>query len=190
MGGDRWPEDPAGLFGWNLRLLREGKGLSQPELARLMQEAGHRWHQSTVYRVESGKQELKAAELADLARILRTSMERFTWTGPEANATGYVYAAGARLAKSYEETAAAVRRYLHDRDAAVRVAGQYRDSEYERVREACADVAGRIEGYDGFDPVDEGEKRHRGDTGQEEGEGDDGQADEAGQPGVVDQQRA
>lgn len=188
MGGESWPQDPAGVFGMNLRLLR-GK-LSQKELARQMTGRGHPWHQSTVYRIEQGKQTATYPEAKDLAEILHTSMERFSWTGPEANGTAYVYGAGARVSQSYEDVAEAVSRQLTDLDTADRVVAQQRDSKYERVREACEDVAARIEEYGLNEAVDEGIQRWRERTGREEDDDDDAEPDEEGQPGVVDQRDA
>jgi transcriptional regulator with XRE-family HTH domain len=184
MTGEKWPEDPAGLFGMNLRLLREEKGMSQSEVARQMSERGHPWHQSTVYRVEQGKQEASYSEARDLAAILRTSMERFSWTGPEANGTAYVYAAGARLHQNYEQVAEAVEHLLRTRAAAERVLDQFKDSEYERVQEARADVAARMEDYDLEYAIQLGEWRYAN-RGREEEDTDDGEPDEEAAPAIT-----
>ena len=98
MGEDK---SHAGSLGerlaWNLKVLRERAGMSQAALAEAMTGRGHPWHQSTVYRVESGRQTVKFEEVAALAEILHTSMDRFTWTSPEASATEFTYAAGTRV---------------------------------------------------------------------------------------------
>lgn len=170
----------------NLRLLR-GK-LSQAALAREMSERGHPWHQSTVYRIEQGKQTATYPEAKDLAEILHTSMERFSWTGPEANLVAWVEGVGTRASRSFDEVAEAVFRHLIDLDAAGRVVAQHRDSEYGRVREACEDTAARIHGYGPDAAVEEGRERLRERTGREADDDDDDGPDEERQPGVVDQQ--
>jgi transcriptional regulator with XRE-family HTH domain len=71
-------------FGANLRALREDNGISQPELARRMVERGWPWHQSTVYRTESGRQPLKLGEAVDLARILGVTVDRLAGADPAA----------------------------------------------------------------------------------------------------------
>lgn len=70
-------------FGANLRTLRERNEMSQPELARRMVERGWPWHQSTVYRTESGRQPLKLGEAVDLAQILGVSMDRLAGIAPD-----------------------------------------------------------------------------------------------------------
>ena len=79
MGGEFKRESANERLGTNVRALRERKGISQAKLAELMTERGWPWHQSTVYRVESGKQTVGFSEAVDLAEILRTSLDRFTW---------------------------------------------------------------------------------------------------------------
>lgn len=141
----RYGESADETIGVNVRLLREQAGLSQDELAAEMSKLGVPWHQQTIGRVESGKQKVRATQLAALARILRTSMERFMWTGPEANATEYVYAAGTRLKLQYETVADAVKMLIIAGSTAERVAASMKDSEYEHVRQAVADVEARLE---------------------------------------------
>lgn len=71
------------IFGANLRALREDNGMSQPELARRMVERGWPWHQSTVYRTESGRQPIKLGEAVYLARILGVSVDRLAGVTPD-----------------------------------------------------------------------------------------------------------
>ena len=137
----RYGEPADETIGVNVKLLREQAGLSQSELAAEMTKRGIPWYQQTVGRVEGGKQQVRAAELAVLAKILRTSMERFMWTGPEANATEYVYGAGGRLKRQYEMVAEAVKMLLIDGASAERVVASQAGSEYEHVQQARADVA-------------------------------------------------
>ena len=56
---------------WNIARLRKRAGMSQEALARAMVEAGEgHWRQTTVSRVERGKQELNPGEMAALGGIL------------------------------------------------------------------------------------------------------------------------
>lgn len=63
----------------NIRRHRERKGLSRAQLAAAMAERGHKWHPTTVQRTEDGTQVPDVAELADLAAILGTIMDRLMW---------------------------------------------------------------------------------------------------------------
>src|SRR5689334_1907205 len=108
MEAEKQQETPDERFGRNLRDLRDHEGMSQAELARQMTAHGHPWHQSTVYRVEQGRQAASYSESRALAVILKTSMERFDWAGQEATETGAVYAAGARLRYRFDQVAEAV----------------------------------------------------------------------------------
>lgn len=53
-----------------VRVAREAKGWTQHHVADLMQEHGFSWTQSTVSRVESGRQGLRLREARVLARVL------------------------------------------------------------------------------------------------------------------------
>ncbi len=56
---------------WNIARLRKRAGMSQEALARAMVEAGEgHWRQTTVSRVERGKQGLRMSETIALLRIL------------------------------------------------------------------------------------------------------------------------
>jgi transcriptional regulator with XRE-family HTH domain len=160
MSGEDGRETEAETFGRNLRDLRERKNMSQAELGRQMTEAGFPWHQSTVYRVEQGRQDVTLREARALARMLRTSIDRFTWEGPEASATEMVYDAGAVLRQRYEAVAEAVYILLLGQDRVERVLAQSEDSKYERVQEARRDVAERAEAYSLEAAGEEGIRRY------------------------------
>jgi transcriptional regulator with XRE-family HTH domain len=160
MEADSRRETANERLGVNVRTLREQKHMSQAELARQMTERGWPWHQSTVYRVESGRQTVSFAEALELAAILQTSLDRFTWTGPEASATEMVYDAGAQLRKRYEQVAHAVFVLLLGHDRADRTLAQSEDSKYERVQEARRDVAERMGTYSLEAAIDEGCRRY------------------------------
>ncbi len=188
MDADRPPRESANeRLGLAVRTLREQKNMSQAELARLMTERGWPWHQSTVYRVESGKQTVGFNEAVDLAAILRVTLNRFTWGSAEANESEFVYEARARLRHQYEVVAEAVCRMLADQAIAERTAERHKDSEWERVRAAVDDLAAGVEEYHLDAAIDEGITRYEERTGGESG--DDG-TDPEGQPGIVDQREA
>lgn len=188
MDADRPPRESANeKLGVAVRTLREQKGMSQAELARLMTERGWPWHQSTVYRVESGKQTVGFSEALDLAGVLRTSLDRFTWGSAEANESDFVYAAGTRLVRQYGVVAEAVCRMLAEEKIADRTVRRHKDSEWKRVQVALDDTMARIETYHLDAAIDEGIRRYEERTEGEDGDVDDG-PDEEGQPGVVDQQ--
>lgn len=57
------------LAGRLLRLLRQGRGWSQQEVAARMKRFGYNWQQSTVGKIEAAQRPLRVNELADLAII-------------------------------------------------------------------------------------------------------------------------
>jgi transcriptional regulator with XRE-family HTH domain len=132
MGGS--PDDADARMGANVRSLREGKGISQAELARRMSEAGYPWHQSTVGRAEAGRQSVRASEAEALARIFGVTVDRLLWAGPEAAEAAMASAAVTRLRTEWRALSLAAAR-LHDaRSAAGRAAKRADASEYPRVR--------------------------------------------------------
>lgn len=160
MGEQREGMTPDERISANVRALREQKGLSQAELAKLMSERRHPWHQSTVTRVEQGTQQLKAAELVDLAAIFNASVDRFTWTQPEVSAAEYIYSAGTRAVRSAEDVANAVRRLLADIAAANRTLAMTKDTPYPRAQDAWRDTEQRVKTCGLADAVAEGERRY------------------------------
>lgn len=60
-------------IGMKLKVLRESASVTQTELARRMAERGWPWHQSTVYRVESGRQAIRVEEAAELENLLNAT---------------------------------------------------------------------------------------------------------------------
>ena len=170
MEGEREGMAPDERISANVRALREQKGISQTGLAHLMSERRHPWHQSTVARVESGVQQLKAAELFDLAEILGTSVDRFRWTQPEVSATEYIYSAGTRVVRSADDVAKAVHRLLADIAAAERTLAMTADTPYPRAQEARRDTAIRVEAYTLDAAVDEGIRSYEERSGEKEGD--------------------
>ncbi|MBU1250617.1 MAG: helix-turn-helix transcriptional regulator [Actinobacteria bacterium] len=57
-------------FATSLKKTRERLGLSQGALAELMQARGYKFHQATIYKVESGARRVSVGEAAALAEVL------------------------------------------------------------------------------------------------------------------------
>lgn len=171
MGADARESADENLAG-NLRVLREGAGMSQKALATAMAERGWPWHQSTVYRVESGHQVVKFAEAVDLAAILKTSLDRLTWSSAEANRVQFVYAAGTEVRLSAEKVSAAVHRLLAAVSRAERVAAEAAGSTSKRVQAAREDTIARLEDFGLDEAVAEGIRRHQAPGYREDGDGD------------------
>lgn len=131
-------------LGATVRYLREQAGLSQAELARQMTEREWPWHQSTTYRVESGRQSLRLAEAIDLASILKVPLQWLTMGVPTVNATATVYTSLSRLHTSWRQASSAVVRLLADIQGAERTLAQYLDSEYEQAREASRELEAEL----------------------------------------------
>jgi hypothetical protein len=68
-------------FSSPLRGLRLGADMTQVSLAAAMRERGFRWHQTTVARVEAGRQPLTMAEGAALADLFGVGLGALTATG-------------------------------------------------------------------------------------------------------------
>lgn len=187
MSGEWEREGANERLGAGVRSRRDEKGMSQTELARLMTDRGHSWYQSTVYRVESGKQAVSFEEAVNLAEILGVALDRFRWGTAEANEAEFVAVAGTRVRRQYEVVAAAVREHLACMAAAERILERPPQTDTARVREARDYVAERLEQYSLDDAIDEGIRRYE-ERDQEEGDDDGGDAE--GEPGIVDQQRA
>lgn len=162
---DQSHESPDQRIAANVRSLRERKGISQSVLAAAMSERGIPWHQQTVGRIESGQQQLRAAELVELAAVLKTSLDRFTWSSPEASATERVYAAGHAVRMQHERIAEAVQRMLIDIAMAERALAETEDNPSPRVQEARTDTAGRLEEFGINDAIEEGVRRYNELTG-------------------------
>lgn len=69
------PEDH---FAANLRTLRESREMSQDDLAATMSEQGFPFHQTTVYKIETGARRVQLTEALALARILGVPVEQMS----------------------------------------------------------------------------------------------------------------
>jgi transcriptional regulator with XRE-family HTH domain len=161
----------------NLRTLREGAGMSQSALAAEMTERGHPWHQQTVGRIEAGRQPVRFGEIEELASILRTSLDRFTYGSAEATEAQFTYSIGARVRQEYGAVADAVFRHLLAEAAAERLLARPPASDTPRVKAAREDVAARLGEYTLDGAIDEGIRRYeeRG-SGQEDGDDTQGES--------------
>jgi transcriptional regulator with XRE-family HTH domain len=159
-GDEERRREVSARIGENVRVLREARGLSQDDLAREMSALGWQYYQSTVYKVEHGERKVSAGELVDLAAVLKTSLDRFTWTSAEANETAMVYDAAATLRGRWEEAAVAVRRLLAARTRGERMLASSGGSTSPRVRAALAELAADLRDRGLDEAVDEGIARY------------------------------
>lgn len=155
------PQETADVkFGANLRTLRERNGISQAELAQAMTERGWPWYQSTVARVESGRQSVRFPEAFALAELMKTSLDRFTWGSAEANETEFVYAARARLVRAHETAVDAIVHLLAEVVIADRMAERHKGSEYKRVQDAVDDLNAALETCGLEQAIEDGIRRY------------------------------
>jgi transcriptional regulator with XRE-family HTH domain len=141
---DRHAEE-ARRFGENLRGVRTRRGLSQKELADQMAALRHKWHPSTVARLEDGERRATWMEVRDLARILDVTVDRFTWAPAEEAEAAIVNAAAASLRSAAEKTALAVAELHAARHTGKRRAEEYAGSKYEQARDAARSLDQDVE---------------------------------------------
>jgi transcriptional regulator with XRE-family HTH domain len=79
------PEEANRFLRARLRELRRGARMSQAFLAERMTERGFHWHQTTVHRIESGRQEATFKEVAALAEIFAIPLRSFISPEEEAS---------------------------------------------------------------------------------------------------------
>jgi len=83
---------PEQLFGRQIRLLRQGRGWSQQDVAVRMKPFGYSWSQATVTRLEAATRPIRLNEVFDLAMLfevppgqfLESSGQDFEWDDLEA----------------------------------------------------------------------------------------------------------
>lgn len=61
-------------FAEGIKLARESSGLTQDALAQLMRQRGFKFHQATIYKIESGVRRVTVGEAAALSRALSVSL--------------------------------------------------------------------------------------------------------------------
>lgn len=67
---------PEETFAANMRKMRTARELSQDAFAQLMTQRGHKWHQATVYKVETGVRQIQLGEARAAADILGVSLDQ------------------------------------------------------------------------------------------------------------------
>lgn len=188
MNGDGEQENADERLAVNLRSLRESAAMSQAEVARLMTEHGWPWHQSTVYRVEAGKQAVRFGEAASLAAILKVPLDRLTWSTPESDAVEVIVRRGGAVQAVAEVVSEAVEQLLTARAEAEETLAATEGSGWRQVREFRPALAERIDRYTLDAAIAEGVRHYE--ARAEGKDGDDGSTDTQGQPGIVDQREA
>ena len=159
----------------NLRVLRDRKNMSQAELAGEMAEKGIPWHQSTVARVESGRQAVRFAEAAALAEIFGVPLQRFTWAPADARAADWLDMAANRLRGAYEDTVRAVVVQQSAEELAKRAIEDTARHQEPLVAEAREIVRRAITDYGPLEAAfDEGVRAYRERHGSDEERGGDG----------------
>jgi len=164
-GGERHRDEQAQWFGENIRQNRERKKMSQGDLAREMTAQGWPWHQSTVYKIEHGTRRTEAFELHDLSRILGVPIAHLFWPPAEVNEAAMIDRDIALLRRAWEEAAQAAERLLRNRAAAERSVDRSQDSEYERVRQVCGELAAELDELTLDSAVDAGIERYENPEG-------------------------
>lgn len=134
-------------FAANLRSVREARGLSQVKFAEEMSARGWPWRQQTVTRVETGRRAVRFGEAKAAAEILRTSLDRLSWSGAELTETAFVEEIAATLHREWNATAQAVARLHAAMSRGRRTLVSSRESKYERAREACVHLEAELEGH-------------------------------------------
>lgn len=66
------------VFGEGLKYWRELRGLTQEEVSAQMTKRGFDFHQSTLYKIESGKRRVLLGEGVALAEVLQVPLDRLT----------------------------------------------------------------------------------------------------------------
>ena len=110
------------------------------------------WHQQTVGRIETGRQQTKVAEAEVLADLFEVPLGRLLIPSAEAAAETAIYGSGSRLRQHHEAVAQAVDALLTEHEMTARLLARYDGTEWERVRDACDDVRARMRTY-ALDPA-------------------------------------
>jgi transcriptional regulator with XRE-family HTH domain len=158
-------------LGANLSVLREGRKLRQSDLAKLMNERGHAWHQSTVGRVEAGRQAVRVSEAEALASIFEITIEVLIRPTAEMSQLMMLDEVLGNLHQSRMQVTRAVTRLLRATDAAERSLGRARESSYPRVAAEAGELAAELADSDLDAAVAQGiwtYKHPEGDDGHDE----------------------
>lgn len=131
----------------NIRVHRERRDMSRSTVAEAMRmRRGHKWHPNTVARIEAGERRVNVGELADIAAILGTTMDRLLWPPEENAGEALAVRAIGGLREAADEAAWSVARLHTARAAAGRAAAQAARSKYQSVRDLAAEVSRELDG--------------------------------------------
>lgn len=101
---------------WNIRLRREGLGMSQADLAVKMAALGWKYHPQTVHRVESGQRKVTIGEAEALARIFSTTVDSLTWPDMVTHTAAWFGVFTGRADAAFEQIVTQARELLFDRE--------------------------------------------------------------------------
>ena len=154
------------VLGRNLRAARERMDMSQEQVAAAMCDAGWtQWVQTTVGKAETAQRDVTALELAVLAPILGTTMERLMWPQGEDSAVAAVDMAIAGITRAWRDASDAALRL----DAALAAGGhrlaEARASKYRRARDAARHLGDVIAERTVQSAFEDGLRRHDEGTG-------------------------
>ncbi len=151
-GSPSAPQASAGVIdewvAWNIRIRREGLGLSQADLAKAMADLGWKYHPQTVHRIESGQRKVTIGEAEALARIFSTTVDTLTWPDMVTHTAAWFGVFAGRADAAFEQIAAQVRELLFAREhleRALEEVGRRGISDRDGVREAAEDARSVLE---------------------------------------------
>lgn|GEM_PF-4690858 len=140
-------------FRSRMRARRDSLKISQTEFARTMKAAGFAWHQQTVQRVEAGERPVRLNEVAEIARLLGTSVSALTEAADGAEQIAAYVAireASDRLAQAAFDMTAALQRPALAEIEALR---ERRESDLAEVARVFQFATNTPRNYDGLAEV-------------------------------------
>lgn len=90
-------------IGRRARELREHRRFSQQHVAAAMTVKGHRWHQTTVAKTETGERPLRLSEARALSQLLHVQLGDLLGEGPSRHERGLAIGELQRLAQQIED---------------------------------------------------------------------------------------
>jgi transcriptional regulator with XRE-family HTH domain len=122
---------PEALAGQHLRLLRQGRGWSQQDVAEKMAAYGYKWHQTTVAKLEAAARPLRVNEAVDLAVLFGIPASRLVEPAP---------APGDGTLESIVDEL----KILEARQQELTHEGMYHDAEAAHLNERRAEIAAQL----------------------------------------------
>ena len=132
--GDK--KTPEQVVGVNIKAMRAQLGLTQAQLAEAMQGLGHSWVQTTVAKTEAADRPLRVNEVADLARILGTSLPDLVSAHSDWNRKGINM-----MLSHFQGHAARLRKDIDELTEQLAAKTQAYEEAQERVQELRMDLA-------------------------------------------------